>query len=302
MIGALLPAAMIGASALGSLLNKGKSQTVTQQDLRTPEQFQALKDLLSYGEGDTTGYDGSLGNYTMSPAEQAGQTNLMKYITGANPDIFNTGVKSLSDLLSTNKFDPYSDTGEYNGFAQATDLATKQGTDALKRSAAFGGNLFSKDTVNRAGNLQQQGQQQKSNKLAELYRQYVQDKIGAIPQALAAGTTQQNMDLSRISASQQFGALPRILQDQELKDKFNAFNQNQSAKVGALQTVATANPNLGIPSYTQPATGGPWSSVLNLIAQSGGAMLGAGMFNSSSNPSGFMNNSSALNINPWTGR
>lgn len=256
------------ASFFGKLFGTPKVN-VQQGPLRTPEMLEAQKRLLDYGK---TGYEGSLGSYTMTGAEQAGQNKLLAMLQGANPAIFDAGVGELTSLLGTDKFDPYNERGVYSGFKDNVLRELEDAGNRLKRSASYTGNLYGTSTANRLGDLQEQGHKTLTGKLAELHDTFVNRKISAIPQAIAAGGAQEGIDLGRIHAASTIGAMPRTLADQEAKDRYAAFQD----KMNANRTVATTPVQYGSENLSLPGMS-PFQGLLDLLAKGGGAFLGARM-------------------------
>jgi len=262
----VVPAIMAGASIAGSLLSKGKKQKIPSQVTDAWDQ------LIKYGNTGKLGnyqagadYGGPLGNFDMTGVEQQGKSKLEELLASGNPDMFNAGTGELNKILTTDTYNPYSDTGLYNGFAQSVDRATREGTQGLKRASAFSGNLYSKDLVKRMGDLQEQGQQQKSNRLAELYDAFVQRRLSAAPMAIQAGQAQESMNQGRIASAYQYGGLERTLADNQAKMSYADFlrkQQEQQGQIGALQSVAG-----GYPSPTYNAS--PFEGVLSMLGTVG---------------------------------
>lgn len=267
--------AMIGAGIGGSLFPGSKPNTINNGVLETPEQAAARKKLLALGSGNTT-YGGPLGDFNMTGTEQAGQGKLAGIVSGGNPAIFNTGVKSLNDLLTGDSFNPNDPNGIYAAFKPQVEQNIAQGDAAVKQAAAFGHNLYSTDTIQNLGRVQQQGNLDLQSKLADMYQTYVGQKLGAIPQALAAGGQQQGMDLNAVNAAETLGSVPRQLSTAGDVAAQNNFYQGQGVGVGALESVSGGAPQFGPSSYTLPASGGPFGQVLNTLAYGGGMLLGKG--------------------------
>jgi hypothetical protein len=259
-----------GASLLGGLLGSNSgSTTINQVPMLTEEQKKAIQGLsnyyssggklpgVDYNAGQT--YGDSLGSYGMTGVEGMGQNQLMNLMNAGLPKIYGMGTDKLSELLNTDKFDPFSEKGVYSGFKKNALKELGESKDRLKRDSAVTGSLYSTNTGNQTRKLEENTTGSLNSKLAELYDTFVQRQIGAIPTALAAGQTEQNMNLAQIGASQQFGALQRILEDQKLKDKYAEYVRTQGEKqsqiqsiLGSMSTVAGGSGNFGVPSVTVP--------------------------------------------------
>lgn len=264
----VIPLALTAASAIGSALAKPKKNKVPWE---VSDAWDKLREFGMTGKlGNYTAgqeYDGALGNYDKSNIETAGQSKLMELLNSANPEMFDAASGELKNLLSANSsYDPYNERGLYKGFSENVDRATLESTDALKRSAAFGGSLYSRDTMKRLGNLQEQGMKQKSDKLAELYDAFAQRRLSAVPMAASLGQAQEGISQGRIGAAFQYGGLDRTLADSQAKASYADFLRKQSEKqgqVGALQSVGG-----GYPGQTYSAS--PYESVLTMLSTLGG--------------------------------
>lgn len=276
-----LTAAPIAAQALG--LGGKKKSTVNQIPLEPQGVTDARGGLLSFAQGGNYGgykagqaYTNPFGDYNMTDIEGAGQSKLLAMLQGGLPDIFNTGVNELNSLFTTNEYDPFAENGLYKGFRENLDLETNDQVDALKRDAAFGKSLYSTDTIKRIGDLHESANRAKTGKMAELYDTFVGRRLNAIPQAIAAGQTQEGLDMNRIGASQTYGSLQRTLNDAGFKAAYADFLRRQTEKggqIGALQSVVGSPPNYGVPSVSIPQDGS-FDKVLAALGSIGGDALG----------------------------
>jgi hypothetical protein len=276
-------------SWLSELVQQGfgsKPQTVTQQPMLTEDQKKALAGLTQFGTtgsygGYTAGtpYTGKLGDYSMSPLETAGQSKLTELLGSGSPEMLNAANTELKNLLTGNTYDPYSETSIFPTFKKKVLRETEEATDALKRSGAYTGGLYSTDILKNMGTLRERGQEQLSSKMAELFNQYQQNKINAIPQALNAATTGENIAQNRIAASQQYGQLQRMIADTEATRQYDEWKRQRgelSQPLQTLSTVAGMNVPWGTESMTIPGQSG-WNAILDLASNLGGTYLGYNM-------------------------
>lgn len=250
----------------------GGNTDVAQVPLETPEQKAAREGLLSFASTGTFGnytagtpYTGSLGDFGMTAVEKAAQGALNTRTAGQD-----YGSLALKDLITTDKYNPLNQEGLYQSLGGTIDRTTRDASDAFKRSAAFGGNLYSTDTVRNLGQIQERGAESKAATLASLYDNYIGRKTGAIPQAIAAQD-------SAIGQAYQYGGLPRTLEtakDQAAYTEFQRQRQEQQQQVTALSSVAGTPSNFGVPSVSVP-NANPWLDVMNLLASFGGKAAGA---------------------------
>ena len=262
------PAVMAGVGTIGSMFGGNKGGGGGAAVLETPEQAEARRYLLELAKGNLS-YGGKLGSYAMTRTEGEGQNQLMRLLGSTRPEAFGIGEKALKDLYG-GTFDPYNDGGSFKGFRTSVLREGDEAVNRLKRSATMAGNLYSTDTIKRLGDVEGDTVRALTGELGRLYDNFTERKINAIPTAFAAGQAQETLDLGRVDAAMRYGNLPRLLEDQEYKDAYNEFVRAQSAKIGAVGSVA------GQPHYQtfQNEGSDPWSRVLEMLAYGGGAGLG----------------------------
>lgn len=270
------------------LLSPSK-QTVNQTLMETPEQRRARERLSGFsetgkydfggGRGFTAGeaYSGSLGDFNMTPEELAAQGRLSSLLARGRPEIFGTGEKALTDLLTSDKYDPYSATGEFAPFREAVLRETQAAQGRAKGAAAYSGNLYSKSTGKNLANIESEGNLQLQSKLAQLFSEYTGRKINAIPQALNYATTGQALDMAPIEAGYNYGGVSRNLKTADAQSRLAEFLRQRQELMLPIQTagnLATTNANYGVPSITT-LTPSPWMDLLKLGAKAVAAYLGA---------------------------
>lgn len=274
--------ATLGSAAISTFGGK-KSSNVTQVPLETPEQRDARQQLISFANNGTLGkytagtpYTGSLGDFGMSALENAAQGKVADRLNMGPDANFTMGSQTLSDLLTTDKYNPLNQEGVYSGLSGTIDRTTREASDAFKRSASFGGKLYSTDTVRNLGQIQARGAENKAATLASLYDNYVGRKVGAIPQAFNASAQAEDIARGRTADAFTYGGLQRNLNtaaDQAKYAEFQRQRQEQQGQVAALSSVAGSNTNFGVPSVNVPQND-PWSQIAGLLAQFGGNYLG----------------------------
>lgn len=272
-----------GSGIISSLLNNKKgSTTVSQVPLQTGEEREAMQLLLELAKtgtfGDFTAGEKSglpLGDFEATGIEKEGLNKLTALLQGSLPSSFLAGKNTLEDLLS-DKFDPFNPKGEFKPFKDTVEKNLGESVDRLKRNAAFAKDLFSTNTIKELRNLEEEGQSILTNKLAQLNTDFIDRKASLIPTAGNFGTAEENIKLGRVGASQQFGGLSRILNDTKIQREFQEFLRQRGElqiPINAAGTVASSKSNFGVPSVTTPGQN-PFSSVLDVLARSGGQILG----------------------------
>lgn len=280
-------AAKVALPAYGLLsMLKGNEGTVSQEPLLTPEQQAAQTMMMDFAKtgkygGYTAGegYGGSLGDFNMTGTEGLAQGKLNELLSSTLPDIYSQGENTLSDFMTTEKYNPMANGGVYDAYKGTVDRQIRDAESATKRSAAFGRNLYSSDTVRKLGDVQAKGQEALSSKLADMYQTYVGQKLQAAPMALQAGQGREAINQSRISAGYQYGGLQRTLANQEANAKYQEWMRQRQ---DMLTPLSSASAVMGTPvnwSVKDMPTGtSTFENILNLIGKVGpsiGAMAGA---------------------------
>lgn len=270
-----VPIAMAAAPAIGSLVTSmfgKKKSTTVKEDPRVSAARQKLYEFMNTGQfGDFKAgeaYTGSLGDFNPTGIESASLGKLGEFVSGTNPALFSQGESTLTDLLSTDRFDPFSATGEYAPFKQNIEKQLGEGATRLKRNAAFSRSLYSGNTVKQLGKLEEEGQNQLTGKLAELYDQFVGRKINAIPQAFAAAGQEQDMAAQRLGAGFQYGGLERDLGNQEAQSKLAEFVRQRgemTMPINAAQSVMGS----GFSEFKLPGAANPLTETLGNYGQVG---------------------------------
>jgi len=280
---------MTGFGAISEDALFGSPTTVTQEAMVTPEQQAAINAMLAYGKtGDLEGstapsYTGSLGSYNMTPTETSATGSLNSMLSAGLPKLMSMGNDTLKSLLAGNQFDPNAAGGIYSGFKKQTLREQQNAQDAMNRASGVQGNLYSTSRANQVNTLNQATNDTLTNKLAELNDTYAQRKLAAVPLAFQSAQQEQNMGLQKIGAGFQYGGLQRILDDQALKNKYNAWLANQTATQAKVQSMLGSLGQVGQgvqwgnKSVTLPSDGGLVGKVASGVASGYGRSLGGGI-------------------------
>lgn len=280
---AIAPVIMAGvaqgaAGAITSSLLGGKKKKVTQVPLETPEQAQARRDLLAYGQtgkidGYTAGeaYSGELGDFKLSDTEKAGQGLLSKFVGAGRPELFDRGAQELTNLLTSGKYDPNDPSGEYSTFKRQADRELKDSITKTKRGLAYTGDLYATDAGRQISEQVGKTNEALDSKLAELSDKYITRKLNAIPLAGQMSAQQQQLDLAPVAAAATYGGEERKLRTAEDTANLTEWirqRQEKSTRVDALKAVAGQNAQFGVPSATSTIPG-PFDSLLGQAGQAG---------------------------------
>jgi len=272
-------------SLLSSLFKGKKGTTITQEAMQTDEQKDAMKMLSDFSKtgkfGDyraDEGYTGKLGEYGQTGLEQAGQNKIMSMLSGGSPEIFEAGKGTILDLLTSDKFDPYSENGIYSGFKKQTLREADEASDRLKRNMAITGDLFSTAQGKEQGLLQERTHGTLTDKLAQLYDTFAQRKLAGAQTAANMGIAERGMESDAARMSQQFGQLERMLKDAEAKDKYSEWmrkRQSQQQTIDAAKALFNKDVPYGVKSYTTADSASPFSKILNAGLGAAGTAFGA---------------------------
>jgi len=229
-----------------------------------------------------------LGNYETSGIEKKGLTQLFDLISSGNPEMLsyaNDKIKGLSDL---SKYDPRSDTSIFDAYKGRVDRQTQEGFDSIKRNAAFGGNLYSSDTVKSLSDYQTKNNEVLGSKLAELYDNFAQrelsTRLATIPLAMNSATTAENIKQNRIGSAFQYGGLERSLADTKAQREYLDWLRQREEKGQRLSAYTTLAGSSRDTTY-EPSK---WSGLLNAMASGGGMLMGQGLANSAKAPTPVM--------------
>lgn len=261
----VIPAVLSAGSTVAGLLGKKKVK-------QPPEYRAALGALTNFFQTGKFGnftageaYSGPLGDFDPTDIESESLGRLGSFVQSSTPEIFSTGTQALGELINGDRFDPHSATGEYGAFKQDVENQLAEGATRLKRNAAFSGNLYSSDTVNNLGELEQEGQRQLTGKLGELYDRYVTRKTAAIPMAFDAANQEQALALRPIEAGMQYGGLTRELNTQDAQSRLAQYLRQRQELMLPIQAAGSiVGSNIGPSSVSMP---GEFSGVLNQIGQ-----------------------------------
>lgn len=273
------------ASALQGMFGK-KKKSPRPEDFYTPEQLSAqrrLSDFATTGKyGDfQAGQDVGLGygDYGVTGLEQTGLSSLQNLLQSGIPDQYRMGDTALNDFLTN---DPAQIQKQFEPFKAQTERAVRDSQTALKRGAAFGGNLYSTDTVRNLGDIGARANETMMSKLADLTNESLNRKLSAVPLAYQSGRAQEDLAMGRIGASQQYGGLTRQLNDASIKARdAEILRRREELKlpISASETLA-GQEGRSFPAIDSPS---PYQQVLQQVGQIGGQYLGNELFMSQYN-------------------
>ena len=134
----------------------------------------------------------------------AGKESLVSSLD-KTPELLEAGKGTLLDLLSSDKFDPYAETGEYEGFKKGVLRESEEAGERLKRDMAITGDLFSTSLGKESGLLQERTSDILTNKMAELYDKYTVRKIAGAETASRIGLAEDEMNRVKAQTAANLG-------------------------------------------------------------------------------------------------
>lgn len=261
-----------------------KKTTTTAEEMLTPEQKQAQSLLMQFGTtgmvGDFQagqGYDFSGYNFGLNPTELAGGSaleSLMASGTGLDP-----ARKAYEGILGQT-FNPDDPSNEFAAFNRMLAKQTQGASDVLNREAAITGGRFGTGIQKQKQELATNQSDIAASKLAELYSQLQQNKLGAASGLTALSGMQENINQGRIQSAFQYGQQQRDIQNQKAQMAYDDWQRARSERmssISGLESVWGRNVQYGQKSVTTSSPtllGQLASSVLSGVGTAAGGALG----------------------------
>lgn len=240
----------------------------------TPEQDQARQALAQFLQNGKIGnyqagqaYNGQLGDFTASPAEQLSQSKLMDLMNSALPQSFTNGQNEYQSVLD-GKFDPNDPNGVYQGFKKETLANQSDAQDALNRQLAVTGDTYSTNKARSTAQLNTNTTNSLNSKLADLYQNYSNQRLTAAGDLVNSGIQQEGLNQGRINLGATVGSLPRLLQDAQAKAQYSDFLRQQQEKSGvinAANTLFNGDQRNGATTFQTPEQPSPFMSMAGEI-------------------------------------
>lgn len=205
----------------------------------------------------------------MSPYETQGLGLLSKLLNlPATGELFGAGKQQLLDTLGGR----YADIKSSPWIRSMINLSKQNLGDLITQARGrrgARGTYYTSDALSEESDLGERTQ----NYLDTIIGQFIESErgrqFGAVEPALAyeqyGGMT---APLSRISASQTFGALPRLIEQARLEAKYKDFlriRQEQTMPLGVAQSLATTNPFPAMLQQPNTEQSNPLGNILGMI-------------------------------------
>lgn len=250
--------ALASAAAAKGLEQLFPGQTASNQPFLTDAQRRAQKiagDFAETGQftggrtvGENVGVGG--GDFGVTGSERTGLTRLQDLLDSGIPESFQLGEGALQDFLQTS---PQAIESQFQPFLDQQARAKGESIDALKRNAAFTGNLFSTDTIQGLGDVEARFNETAASKLAALIDSERTRRLSAATASIGAGQARQGAELGLVGASQDFGGLTRQLNDAEIRRRDEEILRRRSEALLPINTavsLAGQRAEFGVPSVT----------------------------------------------------
>lgn len=265
----------------GKLFGGGGTTSQDQSPFETPEQRNARQLLMRYattgqiGDNFTAGEDLGLaqGNYNMTGLEQSGQSALQSLIQSGQPAMYGAADRATNGLLNTT---PEGLDAMFSPFSAIADRNNALAESSAKRSAAFGGGLYSSDTIRNLGDVNAKTAETKNAELARLTEGALNRKVSAIGLAQNSANGQESIARNRIADAYNYGDLERNLANAKVTEQNTEALRRRQEILGQLQgatAVSGSNVQWGVPSV-EVQKENPYLEFLKVAAQFAGAAKG----------------------------
>ena len=271
-----------GTAASGYFASQGQGGNDKPKLLMTPEQKEAYKVLLpsltakgkEFAEVGSQPYPGQM-TAPMSQYETMGLKGLGEYLDTPMPtqsNMFGLTTDELEKTIEGREYDPI--TGPYyeayrtNIMRELDQAKDRIAARSSSRDAFFGGGRLDQEREVEEGAMGSMAQV-----LGGLFENERQRRLNAVPMALNQMGWAENVPVSRIATSQQFGALPRQIEQQELTARYQDFVKqltNMGMSMQAAVDMATSNPQYWMPQPADYSGIGKGLGSLAMLAMMGG--------------------------------
>lgn len=272
---AAIPAIASLASGLFGKKEK-EGEQLTLEQMMPSWQSQTGQNLANWIQKNLSNYNPTAdytGNFTapMTSYENQGLGELSKYLGSDTGDAFAAGKQQIMDTLGGR----YANPNESPYIKAMTNLAKVNLRDAIDQSRASAGsrgNYFTRSAIKNEGRISSD----MLNNLNAVIGQFQESERGrqfaAAPLAAKFGEYETSQfPLSKIEASQTYGALPRTIEQADLEARYNDFLRKQNAggqAVGAAQSLYGTQTPYGFQNWQMPnqQENSPLGNILGMIS------------------------------------
>ena len=259
---AFLAAVPAIATALGALFGKKKSggETVPAQTLLPGFQMQSGEQLADYVSKYLNQYQPGkeyTGDFTagLTGTESTGLNRLNQFL--AAPDLgelFKTTKQNVLDTVG-GKFSDPNQSPFIQSMVNLSKMNLQDSIDQSRRSAGSRGAYFTKSAIQDENRLRERT----NTGLDSIVGDFINQERGRALNAsnLAMGLEKyENLDvpLAKVASSQEYGSLPRLIEQADLESRYNDFTRKQGELAGVPSAAGSVfgNNTPYQPSYTNP--------------------------------------------------
>ena len=253
----------------------GSSGIFEKEKKQTPiviEAFPGQRDMLAKMSGaalpgaleriGTLGdpYEGKL-TAGMSKFEDIGMDTLAQYLNspglGGN-ELFTAAKGEALSTLQGDKYDP-SEGDYYKAFRSAVQIELQDAKDRIAARTSANDMFFGGGRIKAEGDVETDTMNTLVQFLGQLSLRERENRMGMVPLAASLGQMEDRSPLDRIAASQTFGALPRMLEQEGLDREYTEYQRQLNDLNIALSTIQQLGGlNQYMSSYTPQTVNKPW--------------------------------------------
>jgi len=164
----------------------------------------------------------------LTPAEQMSQDMLTQYLTQPLPEIYGIAGQELERTL-TGGYDPFT-SPYYQAMREVQQRELGEAKKRLAEDLSARGLYYSGIRGEGLGDLEKEYLQNMGVLAGQLAEAERQRRIQAVPLAMQLGGVEAAYPLTQISAAQQYGQLPRMLQQAQLEAEYREWLRQQGVQ------------------------------------------------------------------------
>lgn len=245
-----------------------------QQDAGNAVSQYIQKYLSQYQPGKAYGGDFTAG---MTGAENVGIEKLNQFLTDPGlGELFSSGEQQIMDTLGGRYANP-NESPFIRSMINLSNMNLQDSIDASRRSAGSRGTYFTKSAIEGENRLRERANTGLDAVVGEFQNQERGRQFQAAPIAqMFDKYRKMDVPLAKIRASQDFGSLPRLIEQADFEARYNDFKRQQDelSKIpGQAQSLYNSSTSY-TPSYTNPVVEQN-SSLANILGMVSKLNLGA---------------------------
>lgn len=231
----------------------------------------ALERMESLG----TPYGGDL-TAPLSKYEQTGLGNLESWLNMPSPTedkLYGLGREEYEKTLGGDYYDP-EQSQYWTAYNSALDRKLQEARDRLHATTSSRDQYFSSGRVAGEGELEEQAMLDRALVLADLMERERERRLGTVPAAMDFLRQGEGFQEGRVAAAEQYGALPRIIEQMGLDKEYAEFirqMQELNIPIDVALTLATKQY-----PYSVQQTGGGLGNLLSTGLMAAGMAGGFG--------------------------